>query len=186
MPIIQRPDLVAKIRTAFDLGGPDAINTISPEVVPVVLLEDLVSRRDPSSSVLFAIGRTAATGANSNQVQLWNPVGSGIIVILKAIFPMVTAAIANVDIRLDTNEYTALATGTNRNLGRSGAPAAELRSQSVVVPTGGSIIYLRMERTFRGMITFDYAIPEGQGVGPTNLTGGEAMYCSYIWEEHTV
>lgn len=77
MPIIQRPDLVAKVRQTYDLLGPDAISTISPEMVAVVLVDDLTREKPVGKRAHGGYG-FSANPVNVGMVGVRNPQGSGV------------------------------------------------------------------------------------------------------------
>lgn len=184
MPIIQRPDLVAKIRKKYELTGPDAISTISPEVVPVVLLEDL-SREDPGIAVKYCWG-FSISGATTNtaHVELYNPPGSGVDLVIRRAESYCSANSALFLCYFST----ALANGSglvlNRNMGQSGTPAAQTLWEDNVAPLGAAIAqyyYTAGGGPIHNVSSF--RVPPGEGMGwRPNLTT-VLIYGRWEWEE---
>ena len=58
MPQIQRPDLGEALRRKFDIVGPSSIDTISPELVGVVIVDEILPRLDRAEG----IGSNSITG----------------------------------------------------------------------------------------------------------------------------
>jgi hypothetical protein len=79
MPEIQSPDPARKLQKKYDLIGSSPAPFLSPELVPVVIVDDL---SDESPGILFAISAGAFAGAVGVQFQsaLVNPTGTGILV----------------------------------------------------------------------------------------------------------
>ena len=58
MPQIQRPDLAEALRRKFDIVGPSSIDTIAPELVGVVIVDELIPRQQRHEAAIT----TQATG----------------------------------------------------------------------------------------------------------------------------
>lgn len=183
MPIIQRPDLVAKIRKKYELTGPDAVSTISPELVPVVILENLAEQDPGDSKKYCAGGGTVAAAVNVNYVHLYNPVGSGMEIRLRRFRVGVSSS------RLITLRYSNGMAGTtpygavyNRNLGQSGTPAALLQFLDTAVPQGAAIGGVYCLANTSVLIEADHNLPEGEGfMYDVGGTPGSTVY--WLWEE---
>lgn len=88
MPVIQRSELVEKIRRAFNLLGKDVGNTISPELVPVVLVEDLTGPTISEGYPRRAIGQSSAgasVGVFSENFII-NPTGSTVDLVIDEVW----------------------------------------------------------------------------------------------------
>lgn len=78
MPEHQRPDIVNRLRKKFALKGPGEIATISPEIVPVVIVEETLS--DIADERLYYGGISVpAVAAEFGAFTLTNPLGSGVV-----------------------------------------------------------------------------------------------------------
>lgn len=188
MPVIQRPDLVAKVRRKYELTGPDAISTISPELVPVVLMEDL-SEGDIGGAVKYCAGyATSGVPTNTGHVQLWNPAGSNVNLYVKKI-----------DVWLgSSNQFflvyysTVLSGGTglviNRHVGLSGYPAAQTYYQDSVAPLGAALEYYNYN-TGSGpqpCLIDNWLIPPGEGIGVRADAVATKAVANFLWEEIAV
>ena len=77
MPEIQVPEIVQKLRERFSLKGHASISTLAPEIVPVVLVEDLAASADDEWRHYGFGYQVSAVAAQFSQIGLFNPVGSG-------------------------------------------------------------------------------------------------------------
>ena len=79
MPEIQSPDPARKLQEKYDLIGSSPAPFLSPELVPVVIIDDL---SDESPGIDFAIAAGAFAGAAGVQFQtaIVNRNGSGVLV----------------------------------------------------------------------------------------------------------
>jgi len=187
VPIIQRPDLVAKVRKSFELTGPDAVSTISPELVPVVLVED-ITERDPTYLDKYCIegAYKAAVAAQYTSSALWNPADSGIDLILDEMRVMGTGTDAYTIRFWNSDPGAVSGTGAaNRGIGRSGTPTARVRTNNAAAPLGATVGYERYQNTtivlFRkeGLVR----LQPGEGFGFTNNTVNLPHFALYLWRE---
>ena len=79
MPDIQSPDPGRKLQDRYNLIGTTPAPFLSPELVPVVILDDL---SEDAPGFLFAIASQSVTGAaaTNSQTALTNPTGSGVLI----------------------------------------------------------------------------------------------------------
>lgn len=188
MPVIQRPDLVAKIRKKYELTGPDAISTISPELVPVVVLEDL-AESDPGDARKFCTGY-ASTGVpvNTGHVELWNPADSGVNVKVTRASCWLSAGGSF----YVTFHSAALSTPSgvriNTNLGQSGDPAALTLSEDNAVPLGAVIGYYvyNAGAASSDIVQRPILLQPGQGLGMRAVTAATNVNANFLWEEVSV
>lgn len=55
MPQIQRPDLAEALRRKFDIVGPSGIDTIAPELVGVIIVDELIPRLQRHEAAISAV-----------------------------------------------------------------------------------------------------------------------------------
>ena len=84
MPEIQVPEIVQKLRKRFSIKGTGSISTLAPELVGVILVEDLRDQESEWNPCTAGGNRTPVAGELSHR-GLWHPAGSGKIVILDRI-----------------------------------------------------------------------------------------------------
>lgn len=186
MPIIQRPDLVAKVRKAYELAGPDAIASISPELVPVVLVDDL-TLRDPGLATIYAIGHGTQSGVAGEYptVELWNPVGSGVDGYLEAIEFHNPSTGGVFEVRLWTAAPTTAATTVNTQMGAAGTPALYVGIRSDAVPVGAVFHRYRQTSTDQRHFPFPFRITEGIGISVTFELVNNTIRGTFWWSETT-
>jgi len=91
MPEIQVPEIVQKLRERFQLKGHASISTLAPEIVPVVITEDLL--REGASEWREAMWSMdiAAVAAEYSYALLLNPAGSGVYCMIDGIYARLSA-----------------------------------------------------------------------------------------------
>lgn len=107
MALIQRSDLIEKIRRAFNLYEHGVGTTLSPELVPVVLVEDLTSATIGDGYPRRAVGHAeagASVGVYS-EAFLINPTGSTVDLVVDELW-----------LRRTTNGQARVRMGPNANL----------------------------------------------------------------------
>lgn len=96
MSVIQRPDLVQKLRAAYGIITGSVGSTLSDEIVPVVIVEDVTSPDTVSTGhPLDAAGSSSSAAAVGfiSKVGLQNPVGSELDLFLEYIHFMTSVSI---------------------------------------------------------------------------------------------
>jgi len=79
VPEIQSPDPGRKLQEKYNLIGSTPAPFLSPELVPVVLIDDLTEQR-PGPLFATAAAEVAGVAARNAQTRLSNPAGSGMII----------------------------------------------------------------------------------------------------------
>jgi len=182
VPIIQRPDLVAKIRKAYDLAGPDAIATISPELVPVVVVDELERDGDPYKRCIGFREQTAVAG-QYGEVCLFNPADSGVDLEVEEI----RAHGGGTDyphLAVYNAQLAGAGTRANRNTGLPGEPSATVAGATAAVPAGASIA--KFGFTTNGnllVLNPRYRVPPGEGIGIKANTVNLLYIVSFWWSE---
>ena len=97
MPQIQRPDLAEALRRKFDIVGPSSIDTIAPELVGVVVVDELIPRLQRHEAVIT----TVATGDTGDipEIELRN-MDPGRLLVIDEIHLSTSSANARLRVRL--------------------------------------------------------------------------------------
>lgn len=138
-----------------------------------------------SEGIAFhGVNNSAALAANNSHVQLFNPVGSSVVVFLDdltvgGILPLI------VRVTQHTTALTfSLTAGLNKNIGGT-APVAELRNQqtSGFLGTEFANIDLGPALRQRAGIIFPVQLDAGQGVVVVPTTQNVGLFVSWEWRE---
>lgn len=94
MALIQRADLVERMRRAFGLRERGVGSTVSPELVPVVIVEDLTgpSIDEGYPREALAIVSAGASAGVYSEVFLYNPEGSAVDLIVELLWTRMSAS----------------------------------------------------------------------------------------------
>jgi len=100
--LIQRAEIAERLRRAFNLQAAEGIGTtISPEIVPVVLVEDVtgptVGEGYPHKSFGYQIVTASALVFSENMIL--NPINASVDLIVEEVWLWRTAAVGVIDIR---------------------------------------------------------------------------------------
>lgn len=186
MPMIQRPDLVAKIRKTYELVGPDPIASISPELVPVVVIDNLVDD-DPGDSRLFAAGDIVVTAVagQASEAHLFNPAASGVDLFLEHMHFVDETGSAFYYISYFAAALAGAGTTINRNLGAAGEPAGRVLGAAAAVPIGVSLMKYYSNTAGDAKRSHDqkWRIPPGEGIGFTAVTVNHTIAADFFWHE---
>lgn len=182
MPRIQKADLVGKIRRAYGLRGTEGPETISPEIVPVAIVDELISQggvRIPAISYAF---QNAIAAKYSNSM-IFNPADSGRIIRVESCFATPNGATiwyAGFRDSVLTTNYI----GRWRDRTQSGKPVAQVYSDTLSA-TGVTTLLAtgRMASSVHHEFPVDVVLEPGQGwileLGTVNL----ALLMTWFWTE---
>lgn len=185
MSFLQSPEPGRKVVRRYQLSGEGGITSVSSEMIPVVLIDDL-TQASPIDTDFDRAGMagTVITGvaAQVGQIQLLNPDSSGVQ--LSADFAVVsrtTAGLVSVrehDIALATNIPAFF---SDRRI--VGSPAATLNRESNAATFGTGVASFELGAADATVIPLGVVLAEGQGVsiacGSTNVT----LTVAYYWSE---
>lgn len=190
MPEIQTHGPAAKLRALFDLVGSSPAPFLSPEIVPVVLLNDLsegsvgLSLLDLAAQVdeRFYIANVSSGGtpAVRSRCSLINPVGSGVLCVPKRFVMSSGGASPPLEVRVSEPDVVALPIGrAGISLdGRFPAPGAcGMRQDTTAgVGTGDKFVTVGLQpdpTDFFDFIAGTYLLTEGFMItwtqGPVNI-----------------
>jgi len=187
--IIQRPDLVEKIRALFGVTQGQVGGQLVDEIIPVVIVED-VSAPDQVSTQhpLRAIGgsNSAAGGATFlSKVGLQNPLGSGVDLFVESVLPIFTVG-TNLTVRF----AAALPASPNAGITHwadfrvDGVPAGVTFDENATVSFGTELIGLRTLTNVIAYVDLGVTLPPGQVLILQNQTANLPIdNCFWFWTE---
>jgi hypothetical protein len=193
MAEIQRPDLVAKIRKAFEISAPDPVATLAPEIVPIVITEDL-SKTDLGQTEKHCVGYggQAATASKYSQVLLWNPAESGVDGYLDWLSMYDSSGASVWSVRFCAAIMTNAGTEWNTFLGRTGRvaplsgvaepPALQVVREANTVAEG-TIIWQGRNDGYTERMDFPFRIAPGRGIAITLATVNHSLVGGFGWRE---
>lgn len=191
MNLIQTPDIARKLVTRYGIREKSPAPTLAAEVVPVVLVDELVGESDlirprirPATGAI--VGTSAAT---VNWLHLWNPATSKTIVHLQYLIIRVSAATDNLVFHSwgtsapPPGGQTTLK-GFRNGLFGGESPVAQQFSDQATGPTGGVAISRLPIFTATLIIPFDHVMDEGNvlSLGASVVYTG-TMTISWFWTE---
>lgn len=182
MPPIQRPDISRSLAKSFGIVGFGGPESLSPEIVPVVMVDDI----RPSTSTRKCQGGLlqGAVAAENAQVQIFNPNNSRTILeVYQVIYT--PSAISRIGMR---ESDAALPNGgatsrfTDRRL--AGRPVGDVRSDTVAVLVGDGQGVWQSARDPGGyVIPVDYVLVPGTGIELLSETVNLSLFCTWFWRE---
>lgn len=191
--LIQVPDISRKLVTRYGLREKAPSPTLAAEVVPVVLVDDLVGESDLiRPRIKPCAGQLAVTAAAQWVVLgVWNPPNSGVILHLYYFVAMGTGS-ALFNLTFTGSPFAGVTVGVSgyRNgLFPNQSPVGSMRGGlSAIDPAaamGGAIeMKYRNGVTTGGIFPFDAVLDEGQAlqaVSSVAITGSHEM--SMVWSE---
>lgn len=151
-------------------------------------VETVFARIDPSRPHLPrpAFGGSSITGSAGQYpgLQLWNPSGSGVLVLLDRLLVACTP-----NINICWRKYTAalgtlVTTKAWMDSRIAGAPVAEIRTEDVAVSNGTLLGYLRFSGLDEFFIPFGKMIlAPGSGFGLSGGAVASVLYATFQWRE---
>lgn len=188
MNVIQVPDLSRKLVTRYGIREKAPAPTLSTEVVPVVLVDDLIGESDLiRPRIRPCTGALELTPAAQNPaLGLVNPTGSGVVA---HVYYVIIAGTATAGYSLHFTG-TPITTTTGTKGFRSGlfaaqSPVCDVKGQANVGSPGGAIeCYVRHPANSQAIVPFEAVLDEGQGLQLYALTVlTSTVHCTVIWTE---
>jgi hypothetical protein len=187
--LIQGGDIARKLVTRFGLRESNPSPTVALEVVPVVIVDELLAESDlfnprirPASG--FGIAQTvAATGS----VRLQNPAGSRVIAHVSYVTISGGATLATVQFRSSSPVQLAPVgfTGFRTALLPNQLPVCTIASETPKTDNSGAIIAgMRVTSSQVVLIPFDFVLNQGQTFAVEETTGSStAFQVTFFWTE---
>lgn len=83
---IQAPDLVQRIVRRYGIVGAQGPDTIAPEIVPVSIVDELLSEQGEVLKRASGGGTRSGVAGEYSLCGVWNPSGGGVIVLPRAVY----------------------------------------------------------------------------------------------------
>ncbi len=149
MPRHQRPDITNRLRRQFGIVGSADFDTIAPEIVPVLPVEQRGGAPEDlalQGAVLAAGTNTiTATGGNVPHVLLFNPAGSGVILVTERIRLQGSGTNDQTHLRIVTGDLSGTVRGTRAKIETRGniqqAPVGRVLDLDAAATTSGVRVY---------------------------------------------
>jgi len=187
MPPIQRPDISRDIAKRFGVVGFSGPESISPEIVPVYVVE----RVEPTATDRMAAGafEEAAVAGDFGHIELFNPVGSGVIVLIDRIEGS-TAVAGSFTVRVRNASVAAnqgVAQWRDRRL--PGRPVGQLGSLGAVAIATGDEIWIAAKAASTTLSLIEdfpvVILPPGNGCFFAFETANTALLGTFWWRERS-
>lgn len=181
MPDSQNPEHTRKLIEEFQLKGSSLIPTVTGEIVPVVLVENLASGDSVRRYAHVGI-QQAAVASQKPMCKLHNPAGSRVLAVLYQVLSSAT----NANLWQSgpaTNVFATVANGQFVDRRLTGLPACEAQSQTAAANILVRPALHRQGGTAPLIIPLNVVLPPGSGFlleGQTNNTEG---LVSFYWYE---
>lgn len=191
MALIQRADLVERMRRAFGLRERGVGSTVSPELVPVILVEDLTGPSIDEGYPRFATAYSAAGASVGvfSEVFLINPAGSSVDLVLQEIWGARDGTAGDIQIR--TGNAAALNNLLNTQTIRSNLdlrvqrfPNATVnsRNQAAVIGSQWEFHVVGVAPTWV-VIPSQYTVPPGSWISLVPTGNNTGIRARFYWYE---
>lgn len=161
------------------------ITGVAPELVPVVIVGDLTSPAEhDAGDIRYCVGNGSQGGAASNyaHVQLLNPPGSGITVIVQTLVVAIETA-GDVQVRLYDTPLTTATTRRFRDTRITGTPVGQARTQNETSRLGTSVLSLGLVADASEQIQLDFVLKPGTGILVSPYTADVQCTAGWLWVE---
>jgi hypothetical protein len=195
--LVQRPDIGDRLARSLKINERNPAPTLSPELQPVVIAEDLSVQSPYDSPLRRRAGsgvEVAAVAGQYSQIELTNPTDSGVVAMLKRM-AFAAGASTNLSFGFKSGAVGALPATASRfwkdprlagpTLG--GFPTAVMRYGSdPVVGVGYPFGYYRLSTTMlTGFEEQEVIIPPGFTFRASLLAVNVVLYAQLEWDEYT-
>lgn len=195
MSIIQRGDLVEKLRRSFNILGGGGVQTLSDELVPVVLVDDVTGSNVLSTDYprdCFGGVQQAATAAQLAINAFNNPLGSGVDCHVD--FAVLQVAVSgNVQLRLADHAAWTQQTSFWTDLRVPATPAGRVYRGINPIALGDLVTRFRVSAQQPTVIPLGVILPPHGGATPTywkdkdlifqHETLNQSLECTWYWTE---
>lgn len=187
---IQVPDLGRKLVSRYGIREKSPVPTLASEVVPVVLVDDLIGESDIiTPRIRPAAGMLRLTSAaTTSHIHLINPVNSRTILHL-FYFYVTGSTTGDVNFRSHADPTNTVngSTGFRNTLLANQSPVGQVQGQQTAAISGAIIGLGRMNTGIGQLIPFDHVIAQGNVFTvETNLVLTGTLHVFYVWSEESM
>ena len=186
---IQRPDIGQALTRYFGIREANPAPTLSPEVQPVVLVADLTLPTEPNT-VRQCSGGYFASGVagTSPHVQLFNPVGSGVLIKVTQLWVQPYGIDGVVHLSVDDtargSDHATVKNFTNGVLGLASRPVGQIRSHDSLGSLGNLGWIAWLPGTGNPVeLALPHVLVSGQGLNMFLAVPNQTLYGSFAWLE---
>jgi len=188
VPDIQTPDVARKLQRRYDLTAPAPTPLLGPELVPVVLVDDLSTEIDIDAATFKrpceGMGKVAAPAAGNDAiVALVNPTGSGVLATVEWILINVDVAMEiEVEYRtgITANQFTTLGFRDPRIPGK---PACSIFTGNETATTPTRYMFTHEISNRDRPIHLPWVVNAGQALVVHACTDNRPMDVAWSWTE---
>lgn len=185
MPKHNRPEVSEALRKRYDTDVPATFETIAPELVPVIIAEDLQARE---SVERYAHGGqiSSAVAGQYSHTGIYNPVGSGVLVYVDRVTVYLSAS-GLFWFRRDGGLTTVSAQSQLQD--RRLSPqlcAAQIRHETNAALQGAGIFRIRCLANTPIVIQLHAVLDENDGFNVANATVNADIGAVWNWREVNV
>jgi len=173
--------VIRKVRAALELSPAEPV-----QLTPVVIAEDLTEPQNNSQfDERLSIGRIprAAEALELSHIQLFNPGGSGVLVVLDQILADASAQDLCDVVPFDTPLTTEGTAKAFRDSRISGAPVAQLREQTNLTLLGTAIYTFTVPAAESFLLNLVWILEPGTGIHIALHTVNVALEGGFKWNE---
>lgn len=193
---IQVGSVSAKLVAAYGLKGKVVAPNLGQELVPVVLVDDLANRPSwygqtverPAGGGMMQF---APAAGQFGSLQLFNPGGSGLIVLVETIIYSLSIGVAFIRCDLGAALPTVQTTGTYRDTrlanGQSLITTSQIRSDTSAATGIGSIVGGTLTTAnFPVQYPIGFTLLPGNGLKVCCGSADAVLSCMFLWRERTI
>jgi len=189
MALLQDPEPGQKVRSKYGVRDQGVITSISPELVGVVIVDDLSKPEETTTGLIRpAVGShtLGAPGAGDfNHIQLFNPAGSLVDLFAEGVI-VGTDTDQLLHIRISDSALATLIASTSktfRDRRVSGEPFAEVRSDTPAGLQGETSVVVNLLASDPIIIPLGFTLGPGQDVMVATGTANTTLRVTFYWEE---
>jgi len=192
--LIQTPDTQTRLSKRFGIRERVTAPTLAPELQPVVIVDDVFNVPDYASTTRRACIGRKSVAANVGQVgSVWlrNPLGSGVLAIVKRMWCSTQANGQEMIGILDSTGLPGAAAQTTRfiNVRIAGLPQVRMEENNLgPTPAGGSPVFGFLSSA-AGAVTQDltgWVLPPDHHISMHSVQTNLGVLVTWEWDEVTI
>ena len=184
MPEIQNPEIVRNIEKRYGLKGYPGPGILSPEIVPVTLVDDLTDEFNVERHPYAGYATQLGAGGEYGTVQLYNQPSSGKIIEIDTVWVNVSTNQGYWRFRVSNGvSYAAASTQTCALDGRSSTlHNAQMRHESVAGQITAAHL-IRQEGIATTLVAPPVILDEADSFIVQSNTAADTIFVSIVWRE---